>query len=396
LSKETVVLCEDEQIDGSIIGVFARWYYEQRWLLQVPPVEVDNVSLGSANLRMNKWEWSSRTFLDILNMFRDMKATDPRDKVYALLGLYQPNHHMEAIWNSTLLVDYEKSWQEVIFDAIVYCVLENNLHFLSSIDHDAVYLESKDIPSWMPRWDQSIEDSRGEFWCENSSMSIGIREESLGIDSKYSGKLKLRGYKLDSVTSITDTCWLTLESLDQTSYDWIYDQLVEIMSTRHNMEVYHEAMKRLAVTLTGGHLVTGGTVEDRVYFDRIDEEIGAQYMADFYAVIKHFFPDARIKRRGVKHLPGHLEPFMMLIREYCFRRRFFRTGSGCIGLGPECMRENDTMVILDGGKILYVLRPFDDGEYAFLGECFVYDFMDLYVLERLSEYGFEEEDTVLR
>jgi hypothetical protein len=57
-----------------------------------------------------------------------------------------------------------------------------------------------------------------------------------------------------------------------------------------------------------------------------------------------------------------------------FNRRFFVLSNGLIGMGPIAMEADDVIVILRGGPVPYVLRPFGD-EYMLVGECYVYGAM---------------------
>jgi hypothetical protein len=53
-------------------------------------------------------------------------------------------------------------------------------------------------------------------------------------------------------------------------------------------------------------------------------------------------------------------------------RRFFVTSDGKMGLGPICMREGDTVVILCGGKVPFLLREAEaEGRWRLVGECYV-------------------------
>lgn len=51
------------------------------------------------------------TLLDVLARFRDMESTDPRDKIYALLGLVTQQHHID--------VDYGKSLKDLYKDVAI-------------------------------------------------------------------------------------------------------------------------------------------------------------------------------------------------------------------------------------------------------------------------------------
>jgi hypothetical protein len=59
-------------------------------------------------------------------------------------------------------------------------------------------------------------------------------------------------------------------------------------------------------------------------------------------------------------------------------KRPFLTREGYVGMGPQCMRAGDSVVVLGVAKIPYIVRP-DDGEagrYLLLGECYCDGIMD--------------------
>ncbi|CAO2657219.1 Nn.00g033450.m01.CDS01 [Neocucurbitaria sp. VM-36] len=397
LAKGTVVMCGAEQIEGRVIGMFTRWHHGQRWSGQSKPRGFNEDGIKSAYRRLNKWTWTGE-FLDILDTFRGLQATDPRDKVYALLGLLQLNRK-ENIWKLNINVDYHKSVREVLFDAIMCSVRsEGNLHFLSYIDHRPDLEERGNYPSWMPRWDETREPWQDHLWCDSSNLSAGIRDRSIKFMWGYSEQLTLQGIDLDRISRITDVCWTTDGAIGDPLHEWIERQLWRIKDEANgDVEAYLVPIIRLATTLTGGFLKADGWVENRIYFERLAEDAGMQFMADFFAFISQHFPGFIMQKPpGVKAFKGQLYPYHQLVKTYCRGRRMFETVNGYIGLGPRSMREDDTLVVLDGGKVPYVLRPCGDRDFSFLGECFVYDIMEHQSLEFLKDYGFEEKDIVLR
>lgn len=72
------------------------------------------------------------------------------------------------------------------------------------------------------------------------------------------------------------------------------------------------------------------------------------------------------------NIAGDGEAFSQLAGAVSHDWRIFRTRRGYLGLGPACMQEDDTVVVLDGDKMAYILRPLPDSGHAFMGECFVY------------------------
>jgi hypothetical protein len=55
---------------------------------------------------------------------------------------------------------------------------------------------------------------------------------------------------------------------------------------------------------------------------------------------------------------------------------FFITSDGHLGIGPESTQPGDQIVVLDGARSPFVLRPLrNSGDYALLGDSFVLGLM---------------------
>jgi hypothetical protein len=52
----------------------------------------------------------------------------------------------------------------------------------------------------------------------------------------------------------------------------------------------------------------------------------------------------------------------------------FATTNGFMGIGSSNMQIGDSICVLFGGEVLFILRPFKDG-YQLVGECYVHGLM---------------------
>jgi hypothetical protein len=59
-------------------------------------------------------------------------------------------------------------------------------------------------------------------------------------------------------------------------------------------------------------------------------------------------------------------------RRSCTKRRFLITRKGYFGMGPEALRLDDILCILYGDHVPYVLRKGTDGQYTFIGKCYIH------------------------
>ncbi|KAH7078783.1 heterokaryon incompatibility protein-domain-containing protein [Paraphoma chrysanthemicola] len=86
-----------------------------------------------------------RDLLDVLHRSRSCSATDPRDKVYAVLGLVQ---HDVA---KNFIVDYSMTPGQVFTRMSIY--LMKNRDSLDILKHTTLGNPDKDVPSWVVSWD---------------------------------------------------------------------------------------------------------------------------------------------------------------------------------------------------------------------------------------------------
>jgi hypothetical protein len=88
--------------------------------------------------------------LKALDTFRRWDATDPRDKVYGILGLAELDEERQLI-----TVNYNRSVAEVYHDvAIAILKQTGDLSVCAHVYHDPEYDGDVDYKSWAPRWDQ--------------------------------------------------------------------------------------------------------------------------------------------------------------------------------------------------------------------------------------------------
>ncbi|KIM96073.1 hypothetical protein OIDMADRAFT_132811, partial [Oidiodendron maius Zn] len=73
------------------------------------------IDIMPGSLRDSSWWAKKRDLYIMLDKFRDSEATDPKDKIYALLGISS-----DACNTNLLRADYRKSLQDTIFDTVSF------------------------------------------------------------------------------------------------------------------------------------------------------------------------------------------------------------------------------------------------------------------------------------
>lgn len=87
----------------------------------------------------------ARSLLSLLRRFGNRRASDPRDKVYALLSLVQQSSHRPPI-----RPDYSRSERNVYIQATLECIYSSQS---LSVLHDLSRKFHQDLPSWVPDWE---------------------------------------------------------------------------------------------------------------------------------------------------------------------------------------------------------------------------------------------------
>jgi hypothetical protein len=104
------------------------------------------INLGRLDFDVVHENVEKSSLITLLRRFRNRKATDPRDKVYALLSLVEP-----SVGRRSLRPDYSLSDAEVYIRATMECIYASRS--LSVLSVDAARKHRQDLPSWVPDWE---------------------------------------------------------------------------------------------------------------------------------------------------------------------------------------------------------------------------------------------------
>lgn len=93
----------------------------------------------------------SRSLLELLRRFRDRRASDPRDKVYALLSLVEWNEESLAL---PIVPDYALSESDVFVKTTLHCIYASGSLSVFSTELSRKF--RSDMPSWVPDWVRQV------------------------------------------------------------------------------------------------------------------------------------------------------------------------------------------------------------------------------------------------
>ncbi|VUC29536.1 unnamed protein product [Clonostachys rosea] len=179
-------------------------------------------------IRMTDIKGSLGPIVDVLEQMRDFKATDPRDKVYAVIGVCDEGIHpilslthnyvnshspsLQAGIPDALIPDYNKDVATVYIDLARYLIKKApmTLDVLSYIQHVKEPEPSSECPSWVPKWfePRTYQKFRGmgnyqAGFCKTPVLSGLFQSQTLRALA-HPRHLVLEGFQVGIVDKVSD------------------------------------------------------------------------------------------------------------------------------------------------------------------------------------------------
>ncbi|EPE30488.1 hypothetical protein GLAREA_03455 [Glarea lozoyensis ATCC 20868] len=316
------------------------------------------------------------TFLQLLRLTATFQATDPRDSIFALLGIQTKDHHPQ---NSPLfLADYTLD-TETLFRKVAEKFMDHPepLKFLVNTEswtktgatRNKEYItDSK--PSWVPIWGKNA-----GFMLAPWSLQDGFHP-ARGLDfqrqiTEDTSHLVVRGIGITTVLCRED------ENLRDSVWDLLTCGMFKVVSL--------EILELFSRTLTCGRNAYGGR----------EREVHAllSHFAAFLCANKDTSIDKIETSKANEHLDisvlnalakdGDAKAFEAVASNVCQNSRLFLTVSGHIGLGPRQIGSGDVICVLGGADMPFALRR-QDGCYTLVGDCYIDDVMEGQAVEAMK------------
>lgn len=306
-----------------------------------------------AKLFTTKPTWVHASLLGYLSLSKQLNLKDPRDRIYAFLGLV----HNEAR-TIRLRPTYKNDFLHVYRQfAVEYIRSTRYLGLLNSVEHDDQSLLSG-IPSWVPRWDLRLTRSGYAFapadsnYAALTSRAGTVSEPTVTDDAT----LKVNGVIFDTVLYASDTLDSSTTTTDTISRIW--KAMDYIASTSPYPSTY-----RILVFMV---ILTAGTREGELmdwlrtmtaYYLKIFEDSGS--------------PSGLEPQSWLADI-GSIDLFHDTAKGYTHGRKLMITERGYMGLAPATTKKGDACGIIFGCNTPCILRGTSQMDYyQYLGATYV-------------------------
>jgi hypothetical protein len=393
LARDGIVLWGEEEVPWSDMGLAANWIFDKTTvnsrgdpvalLLSKVPVESPDALQDAIEDAKEDASLTHALLLDVLDDFRGRECGDLKDKVYGLLGLVALKE-AEAIQ-----VDYNKSVGEVYADTVLANVrLHSRLMAFTHVSHPEEYEEIDGFSSWVPHWDDWSTTMGIVDATDYGQWSACARQpvRPTDVHNLEPTRLSLTGIMYDTVTDVQGVMSSTMkEDLDD---DEKHPFLVAL-DALSVQERSTEQMKKFTRTMTTAYNISWGKIS---YLDD-DEDDDNDSRATYYGAFSHLLRELRGESDQKPDCSAEIESASAILEDntyiVCDRRRIFSMSNGSYGMGPQCMRPGDIVVVLYGGNTPYILRPKGE-DYLFMGEAYVDELMHGKLVHEV-EAGHREE-----
>ena len=318
------------------------------------------------------------SFPEVVSSFRNRKATDPRDKIYGMIGLGRAHHHLEF-----LRIDYAQPAEKLFEDlAISYIQRTQGLEVLSHI----FGRRTLQLPSYIPDWNAAVEDWKFDErlnWIGCKIFYDACRNTKAILKRLSASKIALSGLEVDKIKTIhhvrTATPWLSRK-------EWLQIALSHAEGDSMYFDKGYTRTTAFYRNLVGDMEVTDERASGYV---RIKGDAGQKRMDRW----SNWFNDSQGETAGIKNTDAYMFEKCYLIT--ILERNFFLTHKGYFGFCPHQAVEGDSVVVLAGGVVPYIIRQARKAEdniesedqenpYIFIGDSYVQGIMDGEAFDRAT------------
>ena len=282
---------------------------------------------------------------------------DPRDKIYGIIGMIK-----ESERNINFEVNYRLSVQEVYRDFFLAVVQHNRDLDLFAFCDKAKPRPAGIWPSWIPDWSRPLRVNilRHHFL---GSVTVAVAKKS---DRPHI--LEASGVRFGTIKATIEPHWDVPHALSDSQK--MADIIRQVVRSINLQSTY---------------------VDGRSMLEALCRCFGCDLFGDFYFPETQTYPSLRegynfllemiLKEYSSSSATAFDEQvhgsYLSLVHAYAFRRNFFFTNEGYMGLAPDTAKVGDQVCIILGSSAPVLLRPTPNGQYEVIGECYVQSAMNL-------------------
>lgn len=282
------------------------------------------------------------------------ECTDPRDRIFAVLGL------ADDAFKYDKFPDYTKNCEWVYTEAAKKMLGQGHIDILAN----CLFPRTTKMPTWVPDWRMMAFAPlfSGKLNPKHGASASKKSFTRQKVEFPDSESLTLKGTLVDTVKAFGSV--------------WSPDWLGTLLDHEHTLKYLSEIQAFC-------------TQSQRIPTENVELETSRIAITDWHPLgdQSEFINPLDSYRRVIFQALGKEEKPKLAEhvydQDYWYRRvmqflracRPFITASGFVGLAPPHIESGDVVCIFVGGTVPYILRREEEGVYSLVGEAFVHGVM---------------------
>lgn len=311
--------------------------------------------------------------LDLMHLTNQMLCFDPRDRVYALYGVFRAIDASRS--GPYLKVDYNKTVAQVYIDAARFFLARSGgLGVFATISSEP---EEPGLPSWVPDWKLAEKADFFRLSCEQASYrACGRTRISAEIDD-IADRITLSGILVDRISYVSGN--VLLSSFSPTKSNRCTLWLKEHLDMIRNSDKYNimDAVDVFWRTLTADAFAVYPPGPDESSVTALGQLLFLMNRIDMNVHGRK----ERVVIPGVEERDNEDNRWMSYFSRRTAERVFCMTEEGYCGLLPPRSSVGDYVAVVRGGRVPLVLRGVPGEPFKLLGEAYVHGLMNGEVVE---------------
>lgn len=322
--------------------------------------------------------------LNCITSFKGFVTYDPRDRIFAVLGLWQQYTRALEL-PSALKPNYKCNTSDVFRNATRFAIQECGSLLPLKLVITPVTQDQGDVwPSWVPRFEWTPETFNSPIATDGLFQADGGVSMVLCEMNDRPNALVVRGIYVDEVSKIISTASLRHGNTSLAADTSAMTDMEDLHDESWTKSPSGGAETKVASALLSG-VIRGARVNDQ------DALVGYRRYKKYLKDHGPFTKNAA--SHGIEFTDGEkaAAEFNDAVYHATWDKVGFHTKGALIGMGPKGIKTGDMVAVLYGLQTPVILRPSQiNGEVELLGMSYVYGVMDGEALERHKALGLED------
>jgi hypothetical protein len=321
------------------------------------PMMMLNGSLGGVMYR-------NKPFIELLEGTGPLSATDPRDKIFALLGMACDRENLK------LRADYSKPCEAVYSELAATLLKSGELGVLSWVQHPKTL---RNLPTWVPDFSRglikgtSVAQAKIAPTLRRFAAGRGKLPDVCVIEEDGVPKtLKLAGILVGAISYVGRWALPETDTLQRAS-NWLagFESFARARASAYVSAFdLKEAIWRTPIA-------------DQDYTASSDglssKSTETTYKA--YRVVRGFDTVPVGVENPLEWRLRHGMSYIRMMEDNLRNKLAFVSSGRLVGFGTSLLQEGDLIVIFNGAEVPYILRQDLYGRYGLAGEAYVHGIM---------------------